>query len=326
MKKNNIGYLLREGIRGVFLHGFMSFAAVGITVACLLIMGTFTLVAWNANALLEDLERENEILAYVDESYTGSQAQALKNTLEKVPNVASATFISRAEAMERFAEQHPDEEEGGNDPKQEGLHVGTLRVSAYHQEEEEPKDIPQQKGQQILQEGDPARYVGIVLAGGVQIEKVDYYGNRSIVASVGPGELFGEAFACAEMESMPVAVVAGEPCQVMLIDCRRILRSCTNACGFHQQLIFNLMKDIAVKNIMFHQKIEITSRRSTREKLMAYLQQQAKQAGTNRFEIPFDRQELADYLEVDRSGLSAEISRLRREGVLESHKKQFELL
>ena len=110
MGKHDFGYFFREGLGNMFSHGFMSFAAVGITVACLLIMGTFSLVAWNANALLENLERENEILAYVDETYTESQAKALKNTLERVPNVASATFISRAEAMERFAEQHPDEE------------------------------------------------------------------------------------------------------------------------------------------------------------------------------------------------------------------------
>ena len=110
MGKHDFRYFFREGLNNMFSHGFMSFAAVGITVACLLIMGTFTLVAWNANALLEELERENEILAYVDESYTESQAQALKKTLENIPNVTSATFISRAEAMERFAEQHPDEE------------------------------------------------------------------------------------------------------------------------------------------------------------------------------------------------------------------------
>ena len=86
------------------------------------------------------------------------------------------------------------------------------------------------------------------------------------------------------------------------------------------------MKSLAVKNILFHQKIEITVKRSTREKLMAYLLLQAKKAGSDRFEIPFDRQELADYLEVDRSGLSAEISKLRREGILRSRKKHFELL
>ena len=86
------------------------------------------------------------------------------------------------------------------------------------------------------------------------------------------------------------------------------------------------MKDLAEKAILFHQKVEIASRRTTREKLMAYLMLQAKDAGSNRFTIPFDRQELADYLEVDRSGLSAEISKLRKEGILESEKNTFILL
>ena len=109
MGKHDFRYFFHEGLSNMFSHGFMSFAAIGITVACLLIMGTFSLVAWNANALLEDLERENEILAYVDDTYTESQAKALESKLERVPNVASATFISREEAMKSFAEQYPDE-------------------------------------------------------------------------------------------------------------------------------------------------------------------------------------------------------------------------
>ena len=112
----------------------------------------------------------------------------------------------------------------------------------------------------------------------------------------------------------------------MLIDCSHILHTCANNCGFHQQLIFNLMKDLATKTILFHQRIEITSKRSTREKLLTYLAMQAKRVGSNSFDIAFDRQELADFLEVDRSGLSAEISKLRREGILESTKNHFELL
>lgn len=110
MGKHDFGYFFHEGLRNMFSHGFMSFAAIGITVACLLIMGTFTLVAVNADANLKDLEAENEILAYVDETYTEAQAKALKNKLEAVPNVASATFISRAEAMKNFTEQYPEEE------------------------------------------------------------------------------------------------------------------------------------------------------------------------------------------------------------------------
>ncbi|MDY5612010.1 permease-like cell division protein FtsX [Dysosmobacter sp.] len=110
MAKHDIGYFAHEGLSNMFSHGFMSFAAVGITVACLLIMGTFTLVAVNANELLRDLEQENEILAYVDDSYTETEAKALQTTLEAVPNVASAVYISKEQAMEDFVAQYPDED------------------------------------------------------------------------------------------------------------------------------------------------------------------------------------------------------------------------
>ncbi|MBQ7800548.1 MAG: Crp/Fnr family transcriptional regulator [Oscillospiraceae bacterium] len=178
----------------------------------------------------------------------------------------------------------------------------------------------------IILEGEAARCIGIVLSGSVQIEISDYYGNRTILSTAEPSELFGESFACAEVKSIPINVVASENCEVMLIDCRRVMHSCTNACNFHSQMIFNLMRIVALKNIVFHQKIEIISKRSTREKLMAYLMFQAKRAKQSRFEIPFDRQELADYLGVDRSGLSNEISKLTAEGVLKSKKNYFELL
>lgn len=178
----------------------------------------------------------------------------------------------------------------------------------------------------IFAEGKPAKHIGIVLSGSVQVIRIDYYGNRSILTEVGAGEVFSEAFACAEVESTPVSVIANEPCEIMLLDCSHILHTCKNNCGFHQQLIFNLMKALAMKNIMFHQKLEITSKRSTRDKLMTYLMLQAKKVGSSRFTIPFDRQELADYLEVERSGLSAEISKLRKEGVIKSERNDFELL
>ena len=178
----------------------------------------------------------------------------------------------------------------------------------------------------IFAEGSPAKYIGIVLSGSAQIVQVDYYGNRSILSGIEPSEVFAEAFACAEVRSIPVTVIANEPCEVMLVDCNHVLHTCTNSCDFHQQLIFNLMKDLATKTLMFHQRIEITSKRSTREKLLTYLMLQAKKANSNRFDIPFDRQELADYLEVDRSGLSAEISKMRKEGMIECKKNHFELL
>ena len=110
MAKHDFGYFAHEGLSNMFSHGFMSFAAIGITVACLLIMGTFTLVAVNANGLLEDLEQENEILAYVDDTYTEAESKALQKKLEAVPNVASATYISKRQATEDFAAKYPDEE------------------------------------------------------------------------------------------------------------------------------------------------------------------------------------------------------------------------
>ena len=182
------------------------------------------------------------------------------------------------------------------------------------------------KGQSLFREGDPATQVGMVLTGAVRMVREDFYGNRSIVAHIGPAELFGETYACAGVEALPVSIVADADSKVLLMDCRRITTSCCSACAFHTRMIYNLLKLVAVKNLVFDQKIQITSRRTTREKLMTYLLDQAKLRGSNSFTIPFDRQELADYLEVDRSGLSAEISKLRREGILASEKNAFTLL
>ena len=182
------------------------------------------------------------------------------------------------------------------------------------------------KGQYIFTEGDPAKQIGVVLSGAVQISRDDYYGNRTLMSRLEPGDLFGESFAFAGVATLPVSVTAAAPCDIMLIDSSRIISPCSNACGFHTKLIFNLLQIMARKNLGFHQKIEITSKRTTREKLMAYLLSQAKVQQSDSFEIPFDRQTLADYLEVDRSGLSAEISKLRKEGVLECHRSRFTLL
>ena len=178
----------------------------------------------------------------------------------------------------------------------------------------------------ILGEGSPASYIGIVLSGSVQVIQMDYFGNRSILGNLGQGQVFAEAFACAEIAALPVSVIANDPCEIMLIQARHIMQTCENHCGFHRQLIFNLMKDMAEKTILFHRKMEITSKRTTREKLMTYLMQTAKEVGSDTFRIPFDRQELADYLEVDRSGLSAEIGKLKKEGILETEKNLFRIL
>ena len=178
----------------------------------------------------------------------------------------------------------------------------------------------------VFAEGNPAKYIGIVLSGEVQVVQVDYYGNRSILSVIGSHGVFAEAFACAEVRALPVSVIANEPSEIMLIECSHILHTCQNNCGFHQTLIFNLMKDLAEKTILFHQRIEITSKRTTREKLLTFLSLQASKAGKTSFDISFDRQELADFLEVERSGLSVEISKLKKEGIIENKKNHFKLL
>ena len=182
------------------------------------------------------------------------------------------------------------------------------------------------RGAPIFLEGSPAEYVGIVLSGAAQVLRDDFYGNRAIQAVLQPGELFGETFACAGLDRLPVAVEAAQPSRILLIRLRRITETCSNACEFHNRMVMNLLKAMAAKNLQLNRKIEITSRRTTREKLMAYLLNQARLAQSGSFTIPFDRQALADYLCVERSALSAEIGRLRREGVLESEKSHFKLL
>lgn len=183
-----------------------------------------------------------------------------------------------------------------------------------------------EKKQTILAEGTPANMVGVLLSGSAQITQVDYYGNRSILFRLEPSDVFAETFACAETGTIPVTVSAGESCAVLLIDCNRILHTCAKHCEFHQRLIFNLMRGLAQKALLFHQKLEVTSKRTTREKLMTYLTQRSKEAESKVFDIPFDRQELADYLEVERSGLSAEIGKMRRDGILECNRNHFVLL
>ncbi len=110
MKKNNIGYLLREGIRGIFLHGFMSFAAIWVTVACLIIMGTFGLVLYNLNEMIVELEQENEMLVYIDETYSEAEAKSVGSQINQIANVHNAQFVSREQAVENFVDEMEDED------------------------------------------------------------------------------------------------------------------------------------------------------------------------------------------------------------------------
>lgn len=177
----------------------------------------------------------------------------------------------------------------------------------------------------IYAAGDTDFAVGVVLEGGVDIIQEDYWGNQGILARLGAGELFAEAFALAQVKALPVSVVASEASAVLFLEYGRILRTCSNACAFHERLIANLLSIAAQKNIALTRKVEIVSKRTTREKLLTFLSAQAKRAGSSRFAIHYDRQALADYLAVDRSALSRELSAMRRDGLIAFEKNVFEL-
>ncbi len=174
------------------------------------------------------------------------------------------------------------------------------------------------KEQTVLSEGESPKYMGVVLSGAVRIVREDYYGNRSIVAELSPPDIFAESFVCAGAERLPVSVVAAGNGSVMLLDGKKVLGD--------NRLAGKLLKITAGRNLLLNRKIEIISKRTIREKLMTYLSYQAEEHGSCEFTIPYDRQALADYLETERSALSAEISRLRNEGIVECERSRFKLL
>jgi CRP-like cAMP-binding protein len=181
------------------------------------------------------------------------------------------------------------------------------------------------KGEFVFAEGDSPETVGLVLSGSAHIINEDFWGNRNIISEIGAGNLFAEAFVCAEADTLPVSVVTAENTEVLLIDYRRIVTTCSSACTFHASMVENMLKILARKNVALVEKIEHLTKRGTREMLLSYLSEQAKINKSDAFNIPFDRQELADYLAVDRSALSAEMSKMKRQGLIDYQKNHFEL-
>ena len=182
------------------------------------------------------------------------------------------------------------------------------------------------KDETVHQAGDFVREIGIVTGGRVHIVKGDAWGNSNIIAEISGGEMFAEAVVCGSVGVLPVTIRAAADTEVMFVDFQRIITSCTSACIFHTLLIRNMISVFARKNMMLVGKMEHLTKRTTRDKLLSYLSEHAKLHNSNSFEIPFDRQELADYLSVERSALSAEMSRLKTDGVISYRKNHFELL
>ncbi|MDK2829585.1 MAG: hypothetical protein PWP67_2405 [Clostridium butyricum] len=182
------------------------------------------------------------------------------------------------------------------------------------------------KKDMIIQQGDCVQFVGIVLSGGIQIIKEDIEGNINILSHLGINDIFAETFAYADIYECPITVQATENCEIMFIDCKRIIKKCNNACVFYWNLIENMLSMIARKNIMLNQKMEILSKRTTREKLLAFFNTQVQMNHSKKFSIPYNREGLAFYLCVDRSALSRELSNMQDEGLLKFNKNEFEIL
>lgn len=183
------------------------------------------------------------------------------------------------------------------------------------------KECDFMKNEVIIFTGTKIDFVGLVLSGSVKIIKEDREGNDLLLAEIGEGEIFGEAFACAGISSSPVTIVSNVNTKVLLFDYHKIITTCQRSCIFHAKLIENMLRIIAHKNLLLNQKIEVIGKRSLREKLLCYLEYQRKDA--IEFSIPLNREELASYLCADRSAVSNELSKMQREGLISYHKNQF---
>jgi CRP-like cAMP-binding protein len=182
-----------------------------------------------------------------------------------------------------------------------------------------------EKNSYIFMEDTQITTLGIVLSGRVQIVKDDFWGNRTIIADMIDSELIGESFASGNTKNPMVSVIAFEKTEVLMMNFNNIVTTCAKACSSHTQLIKNLLAIIANKNIMLTEKITHITRRTTRDKLLSYFSSQAKLAHSNTFSIPYNRQQLADFLSVDRSAMSYELCKMRDDNLLEFNKNHFSL-
>lgn len=181
-----------------------------------------------------------------------------------------------------------------------------------------------EKGETIFQEEEKIEEIGIIFSGTVTVQRNDYWGNRSIVALLGELDVFGETFACLNQVS-DVQVIAEEASEILFLQVNRVLTTCSSSCQFHNRLIRNLLEICARKNYQMNVKVDILSQKTTREKLLTFLSRQAIRLGKQQFSIPFNRQQLADYLSVDRSAMTVELAKLKREGIIDFQKNVFTL-
>ena len=181
------------------------------------------------------------------------------------------------------------------------------------------------KNEFIYRAGEGTPVAGMVISGSVLVIKEDFWGNQNIIVKIGEGQIFGETYGCLPTQPMDVSILTAEPTEILLLDIGKILKTCPVPCPFHEKLINNLLEDMARKNIVHTRKIEFLSQRTTREKLLSYLSAESIAKNNSKFTIQFNRQQLADYLAVDRSAMSNELSKLKDDGIISFHKNFFEL-
>ena len=182
------------------------------------------------------------------------------------------------------------------------------------------------KGEYILREGEHISDIFILVEGKIHIQKDDYWGNRSILSVISVGEMFGEGYAAPESGALLNDVVAVEDSSVIFFDVKRILTTCSSACRFHNMIVQNMFFAISDKNRKLVQKLGHMSGRTTRMKLISYLSEEAKRQGSSTFTVPFNRQQLADYLCVDRSALTRELVKMKEDGLIDYDRNCFRIL
>ena len=186
--------------------------------------------------------------------------------------------------------------------------------------------VSYKKGETIVLEEDKVKHIGIVLSGTVDMVKEDLWGNKTMLVRIRERELFGESFACGSDTLSSVTFIAAENAEICFLPFWNVMHSCTMACEFHHRLIENMVRLIANKNRDLMRKVEVVSKKTLREKIMAYLSWQAQAQGTWYFEVPLGRVELADYLCADRSALTRELSNMKAEGLIDYDRNVFRIL
>lgn len=181
------------------------------------------------------------------------------------------------------------------------------------------------KGNYIIRAGEEVTRIGIVESGVIQIIKEDADGECSLISRLLSGGYFAEALCCGNVKASPVSAVTETRAVVVMLDFYKILNVCSNTCVFHSKLIENMLRVVALKNLHLQERMEYLSKKTIRKRVMKYLKN-ASGGKEGAFEIPFNREELSEYLCIDRSALSRELMRLKEEKVIDYWKNQFKLL